>query len=81
MTLECTTRQRLKRGKELLLRTPMGRFGKASELAGAAIFLVQLDHSLKMLGVPTSYQLVIQGAAIAFGMWLSEAGRNIGRRY
>jgi NAD(P)-dependent dehydrogenase (short-subunit alcohol dehydrogenase family) len=27
------------RGKELLLRTPMGRFGKVEELAGAAVFL------------------------------------------
>ena len=27
------------RGEELILRTPMGRFGKAHEIAGAAIFL------------------------------------------
>jgi NAD(P)-dependent dehydrogenase (short-subunit alcohol dehydrogenase family) len=27
------------RGEELILRTPMGRFGKAEEIAGAAIFL------------------------------------------
>jgi NAD(P)-dependent dehydrogenase (short-subunit alcohol dehydrogenase family) len=27
------------RGKELLMRTPMNRFGKVEELAGAAIFL------------------------------------------
>jgi NAD(P)-dependent dehydrogenase (short-subunit alcohol dehydrogenase family) len=27
------------RGKELLLRTPMRRFGKVEELVGAAIFL------------------------------------------
>jgi NAD(P)-dependent dehydrogenase (short-subunit alcohol dehydrogenase family) len=27
------------RGKELILRTPMGRFGEAREVAGAAIFL------------------------------------------
>ena len=27
------------RGKELLLRTPMGRFGKVEELVGAAIYL------------------------------------------
>ena len=58
-----------------------GGIGNMFAIAGAAIFLVQLDHSLKMLGVPTSYQLVIQGAAIAFGMWLSEATRNIGRRF
>jgi NAD(P)-dependent dehydrogenase (short-subunit alcohol dehydrogenase family) len=27
------------RGRELLMRTPMGRFGKVEELAGAAVFL------------------------------------------
>jgi len=27
------------RGKELLMRTPMNRFGKVEELAGAAVFL------------------------------------------
>jgi NAD(P)-dependent dehydrogenase (short-subunit alcohol dehydrogenase family) len=27
------------RGKEFLLRTPMGRFGKTDELVGAAIYL------------------------------------------
>jgi len=58
-----------------------GGIGNMFAVAGAAMFLVQLDHSLKMLGVPTSYQLIIQGVAIALGMWLSEAGRNIGRRY
>ncbi len=57
-----------------------GGVGNVFAVAGAAIFLVQLDHSLKMLGVPTSYQLIIQGAAIALGMWLSEATRNIGRK-
>jgi NAD(P)-dependent dehydrogenase (short-subunit alcohol dehydrogenase family) len=27
------------RGEELIMRTPMGRFGKAKEVAGTAIFL------------------------------------------
>src|SRR5438876_1222421 len=27
------------RGRELLMRTPMGRFGKVEELAGGAVFL------------------------------------------
>jgi ribose transport system permease protein len=53
-----------------------GGIGNMFAVAGAAMFLIQLDHSLKMLGVPTSYQLVIQGAAIAVGMWLS--GASIG---
>ena len=50
-------------------------------VAGASLFLMQLDHSLKMLGLPTSYQLIIQGVAIAVGMWLSEATGRVGRRY
>ena len=48
---------------------------------GASLFLMQLDHSLKMVGLATSYQLIIQGAAIAVGMWLSEATSRVVRRY
>jgi ribose transport system permease protein len=50
-----------------------GGIGSMVAVAGAAIFLVQLDQSLKMVGMPTSWQLIIQGLAIAVGMWLSEA--------
>jgi ribose/xylose/arabinose/galactoside ABC-type transport system permease subunit len=49
-----------------------GGIGSMIAVAGASIFLVQLDQSLKMLGVPTSWQLIIQGLAIAVGMWLAE---------
>jgi ribose transport system permease protein len=58
-----------------------GGIGNMFAVAGASLFLIQLDHSLKMLGLATSYQLIIQGAAIALGMWLSEATSRIGRRY
>lgn len=58
-----------------------GGVGNMFAVAGASLFLIQLDHSLKMLGLATSYQLVIQGVAIALGMWLSEATGRVGRRY
>jgi ribose transport system permease protein len=58
-----------------------GGIGNMFAVAGASLFLMQLDHSLKMLGLATSYQLVIQGCAIALGMWLSEATGRFGRRY
>jgi ribose transport system permease protein len=58
-----------------------GGIGNMFAVAGASLFLMQLDHSLKMLGLPTSYQLIIQGVAIAVGMWLSEATSRVGRRY
>ena len=58
-----------------------GGIGNVFAVAGAALFLIQLDHSLKMLGLATSYQLLIQGCAIAVGMWLSEATGRVGRRY
>ncbi|WP_431324688.1 ABC transporter permease [Rhizobium sp. YTU87027] len=49
-----------------------GGIGNMLSVSIAAIFLIQLDQSLKMLGLPTSWQLVIQGVAIGAGMWLSE---------
>jgi len=57
-----------------------GGIGSMVAVAGGSIFLVQLDQSLKMLGMPTSWQLIIQGLAIAVGMWLSEASAKGGRR-
>jgi ribose transport system permease protein len=58
-----------------------GGIGNMFAVAGASLFLMQLDHSLKMIGLATSYQLIIQGVAIAVGMWLSEATSRVGRRY
>ena len=49
-----------------------GGIGNMLSVAAASIFLIQLDQSLKMIGLPTSWQLVIQGVAIGTGMYLSE---------
>ena len=51
------------RGKELKLRTPMGRFGKTEELVGAAIFLAS-DASTFMTGEI----LVVDGGFLASGV-------------
>lgn len=49
-----------------------GGIGSMVAVAGAALFLIQLDQSLKMIGLPTSNQMILQGIAIAAGMYLSE---------
>jgi ribose transport system permease protein len=54
-----------------------GGAGSVVSMAGAALFLTQLEQSLKMLGFPTAWQLIVQGLAIGIGMYLSERG---GRR-
>ncbi|WP_353067367.1 glucose 1-dehydrogenase [Tunturibacter psychrotolerans] len=51
------------RGKELLMRTPMGRFGKTVELVGAAIFLAS-DASAFITGEI----LVVDGGFLASGV-------------
>ena len=51
------------RGKELLMRTPMGRFGKAEELVGAAIYLAS-DASAFVTGEI----LVVDGGFLASGV-------------
>lgn len=50
-----------------------GGIGSMVAVAGAALFLTQLGQSLKMLGLSTSFQFVIYGAAIALAMALTEA--------
>ena len=50
-----------------------GGIGSMVAVAGAALFLTQLGQSLKMLGLSTSFQFVIYGAAIALAMALNEA--------
>lgn len=57
-----------------------GGVGSVISIAGAALFLTQLDQSIKMLGLPTAWQMVVQGAAIGIGMYLSEAGGILKRR-
>jgi ribose transport system permease protein len=58
-----------------------GGIGSMIAVLGGALFLTQLGQMLKLIGLPTSYQLVIQGCAIAIGMWLSTylERRAIGR--
>jgi len=51
------------RGQELLMRTPMGRFGKTEELVGAAIFLASDAASFV-----TGQTLVVDGGFLASGV-------------
>ena len=51
------------RGQELLLRTPMGRFGKTEELIGAAIYLASDAASFV-----TGQTLVVDGGFLASGV-------------
>jgi NAD(P)-dependent dehydrogenase (short-subunit alcohol dehydrogenase family) len=51
------------RGKEFLMRTPMGRFGKLEELVGAAVFLASDAASFV-----TGHLLVVDGGILASGV-------------
>lgn len=51
------------RGQELLMRTPMGRFGKTEELIGAAIYLASDSASFV-----TGEVLVVDGGFLASGV-------------
>jgi NAD(P)-dependent dehydrogenase (short-subunit alcohol dehydrogenase family) len=51
------------RGREFLIRTPMRRFGKLEELAGAAVFLASDAASFV-----TGHLLVIDGGIFASGV-------------
>jgi NAD(P)-dependent dehydrogenase (short-subunit alcohol dehydrogenase family) len=51
------------RGQELLMRTPMGRFGKTEELIGAAIYLASEASSFV-----TGQTLVVDGGFLASGV-------------
>jgi NAD(P)-dependent dehydrogenase (short-subunit alcohol dehydrogenase family) len=51
------------RGKELLMRTPMRRFGQVEELAGAAVFLASDAASFV-----TGTTLVVDGGFLASGV-------------
>jgi NAD(P)-dependent dehydrogenase (short-subunit alcohol dehydrogenase family) len=51
------------RGQELLMRTPMGRFGKVEELVGAAIYLASDSASFV-----TGETLVVDGGFLASGV-------------
>jgi ribose transport system permease protein len=54
-----------------------GGIGSMIAVAGAALFLTQLGQMLKMLGLSSALQFIIQGIAIAFGM--AVAGMNFQR--
>lgn len=51
------------RGQELLMRTPMGRFGKTEELVGAAVYLASDAASFV-----TGTNLVVDGGFLASGV-------------
>lgn len=51
------------RGKELLLRTPMGRFGKVEEVVGAAVYLCSDEASFV-----TGEILTVDGGYLASGV-------------
>jgi NAD(P)-dependent dehydrogenase (short-subunit alcohol dehydrogenase family) len=51
------------RGRELLARTPMGRFGKPEELVGAAVYLASDAASFT-----TGQILVVDGGFLASGV-------------
>jgi NAD(P)-dependent dehydrogenase (short-subunit alcohol dehydrogenase family) len=51
------------RGREFLMRTPMGRFGKLDELAGAGVFLASDAASFV-----TGHLLVVDGGFLASGV-------------
>ena len=49
-----------------------GGIGSMIAVAGAALFLTHLGQMLKMMGIATAFQLIVQGVAIALGMGLSQ---------
>jgi len=51
------------RGQELLMRTPMGRFGKTEELIGAAVYLASDSASFV-----TGQSLIVDGGFLASGV-------------
>jgi NAD(P)-dependent dehydrogenase (short-subunit alcohol dehydrogenase family) len=51
------------RGKEFLVRTPMGRFGKVEELIGAAVYLAS-----DAAGFVTGHVLAVDGGFLASGV-------------
>jgi ribose transport system permease protein len=56
-----------------------GGIGSMIAVVGASLFLIQLGQMLRIMGLSTSHQLIIEGLAIAFGMWLSALGGRGGK--
>jgi ribose transport system permease protein len=53
-----------------------GGIGSMVAVGGAALFLTQLGQMLKMLGLSSAFQFIIQGIAIALGMALAHLDRS-----
>jgi len=51
------------RGRELLMRTPMGRFGQPEELVGAAVLLASDGASFL-----TGQSIIVDGGYLALGV-------------
>ena len=49
-----------------------GGIGSMVAVGGAALFLTHLSQMLKILGLPTAFQFIIFGVAIALGMAIAE---------
>jgi NAD(P)-dependent dehydrogenase (short-subunit alcohol dehydrogenase family) len=62
-SLNATLLDSTPRGHELLMRTPMGRFGRTEELVGAAVFLASDGASFV-----TGQTLVVDGGFLASGV-------------
>ena len=58
-----------------------GGIGSMVAVAGAALFLTQLDQMLVMLGLSSALQFVIEGVAIALGMAVSRIDLSRARFY
>jgi len=56
-----------------------GGIGSMGAVFGASLFLIQLGQMLRIMGLSTSHQLIIEGIAIALGMWLSSLNWNRGK--
>ena len=48
-----------------------GGIGSMIAVVGASLFLIQLGQMLRIMGLSTAHQYIIEGIAIALGMWLS----------
>jgi ribose transport system permease protein len=58
-----------------------GGVGSMIAVGGAALFLTQLGQMLKMLGLSSALQYIIEGVAIAFGMALAGLNFRHGRSW
>lgn len=57
-----------------------GGVGSMIAVAGAALFLTQLGQTLRVMGLSTAWQFIIQGIAIAAGMALASVNLRLPER-